>query len=90
MEAVEQARRLKPDLVLMDVHMPRLNGLEATRIIKTELPETTVVILTVSDQEESLFEAVKSGAQGYILKNIPGEELGRLLGNLGQGEPAMS
>lgn len=90
LEAVAQARRLKPDLVLMDIHMPRLNGLEATRIIKAELPETTVVILTVSDNEESVFEAVKSGAQGYILKNIPGDEFARLLANLAQGEPAMS
>lgn len=90
LEAVAQTRRLKPDLVLMDVHMPRVNGLEATRIIKAELPETTVVILTVSDDEDDLFEAVKSGAQGYILKNIPGDEFGRLLSNLAQGEPAMS
>ena len=90
LEAVAKARRLKPDLVLMDVHMPRLNGLEATRMIKAELPDTNVVILTVSDNEESVFEAVKSGAQGYILKNIPGEEFARLLANLAQGEPAMS
>ena len=90
LEAVAKARRLKPDLVLMDVHMPRLNGLEATRMIKAELPDTNVVILTVSDNEESVFEAVKSGAQGYILKNIPGEEFARLLANLSQGEPAMS
>lgn len=90
MEAVTQARSLKPDLVLMDIHMPRLNGLEATRMIKAESPDTNVVILTVSDNEDSLFEAVKSGAQGYILKNIPGDEFGRLLANLAQGEPAMS
>lgn len=90
LEAVAKARRLKPDLVLMDVHMPRLNGLEATRMIKAELPDTNVVILTVSDNEESVFEAVKSGAQGYILKNIPGDEFARLLANLAQGEPAMS
>ncbi|MBM2827051.1 MAG: two component transcriptional regulator, LuxR family [Dehalococcoidia bacterium] len=89
-EAVAQARRLKPELVIMDIHMPKMDGLEATRIIKTDMPETTVVILTVSDNEDSLFEAVKSGAQGYILKNIPGDEFGRLLANLAQGEPAMS
>lgn len=90
LEAVAKVRRLKPDLVIMDINMPRLNGLEATRIIKAEFPETTVVILTVSDEEADLFEAVKSGAQGYILKNIPGDEFGQLLNNLAQGEPAMS
>ena len=90
LEAVEQARRLRPDLVIMDIHMPRLDGLEATRLIKAELPDTTVVMLTVSDNEENLFEAVKSGAQGYILKNIPGDEFGRLLSSLSEGEPAMS
>ena len=90
LEAVTLARRLIPDLVLMDVNMPRMNGLEATRIIKAELPEIKVVILTVSDDEENLFEAVKSGAHGYILKNIPGDEFGSLLANLAQGEPAMS
>ncbi len=89
-EALEKARALNPDLIIMDIHMPHLNGLEATRLIKTEMPEIDVVILTVSDDEESLFEAVKSGAQGYILKNIPGDEFARLLNNLAKGEPAMS
>lgn len=89
-EALEKARVLNPDLVIMDINMPHLNGLEATRLIKTEMPDIDVVILTVSDDEESLFEAVKSGAQGYILKNIPGDEFGRLLNNLAKGEPAMS
>lgn len=89
-DGVEKARALRPDLVLMDVNMPRLNGLEATRIIKTELPDTKVVVVTVSDAEENLFDAVKSGAEGYILKNASGEEFGRLLSNLARGEPAMS
>lgn len=89
-DGVEKARALRPDLVLMDVNMPRLNGLEATRIIKTEMPDTKVVVVTVSDAEENLFDAVKSGAEGYILKNASGEEFGRLLSNLARGEPAMS
>lgn len=89
-EALEKTRALKPDLVIIDINMPRMNGLQATRLIKAEMPDTDVVILTVADDEESLFEAVKSGAQGYILKNIPGDEFGRLLNNLAQGEPAMS
>lgn len=89
-EGVDKARALRPDLVLMDVNMPRLNGLEATRAIKAQMPATKVVIVTVSDAEENLFEAVKSGAEGYILKNASGEEFGRLLSNLARGEPAMS
>ncbi|HXH08903.1 MAG TPA: response regulator transcription factor, partial [Alphaproteobacteria bacterium] len=90
MEAVELTRKLHPDLVLMDIHMPVMDGLTATRIIKAEMPEVQVVMLTISDAEESLFEAVKAGAQGYILKNVPGDEFARLLSNLANGEPAMS
>ncbi len=89
-EALEKTRALKPDLVLMDIHMPHLNGLEATRLIKAEMPDIKVVIVTFSDAEESLFEAIKSGAEGYVLKGVPGEEFGRLLSNLARGEPAMS
>ena len=90
-EALEKVRALRPDLVLMDIHMPRLNGLEATRIIKAELPDTKVVMVTVSDAEENLFvDAIKSGAEGYILKNVPGEEFANLLSNLARGQPAMS
>src|SRR3990172_2721517 len=63
-EALEQTRKLQPDLVLMDIRMPRCNGLEATRLIKAEMPEVKIVIVTVSDDEENLFEAIKSGAQG--------------------------
>lgn len=74
----------------MDVNMPLMNGIEATRVIKAELPETKVVIVTVSDVDENLFEAVKSGAEGYILKNASGDEFGNLLANLERGEPAMS
>src|SRR5439155_123729 len=62
-EAVDQARRLKPDVVLMDLGMPELNGLAATRLISAELPAVKVVILTASDDDADLFEAIKSGAQ---------------------------
>lgn len=74
LEALEKARVLKPDILLMDINMPKLDGLEATRIIKTELPDVKVVIVTVSDDDDSLFEAIKGGAQGYILKDTPGDE----------------
>ena len=69
-EAIEKARRLMPDLVLMDLSMPGVDGLEATRRLKEELPYVRIVILTVSDHAGDLFEAIKSGAQGYLLKTI--------------------
>jgi two-component system NarL family response regulator len=67
-EALDRARSLNPDLVLMDVQMPRLDGLAATRLIKAEMPRIKVVMLTMDDRNESLFEAIKSGASGYLLK----------------------
>src|SRR3990172_249340 len=90
LEALEQARTLRPDLVLMDIQMPRCNGLEATRLIKAEMPDTKIVMVTVSDDEEDLFEAIKSGAQGYVLKNMPGEEFGRVLSDIARGEAPLS
>src|SRR3972149_1705882 len=90
LDALEQARELRPDLILMDIQMLRCNGLEATRIIKAEMPETKIVIVTVSDEEEDLFEAIKSGAEGYVLKNMPGEEFGRVLRDISRGESPLS
>ena len=90
LEALEQARRLRPDMVLMDIKMPGCNGLEATRLIKAEMPDTKIVMVTVSDDEEDLFEAIKSGAQGYVLKNMPGEEFGRVLSQVAHGEAPLS
>ena len=68
-EAVEKARALRPHLVLMDLQMPRCNGVEATRRLQAEMPETRILILTVSDKEADLSEAIKAGARGYILKD---------------------
>src|SRR6186713_482753 len=65
-EAVEMTMRLKPDLVLMDLGMPEVDGLEATRLICASAPGTKVVILTGTDDDDKLFEAIKSGAQGYL------------------------
>ena len=90
LEALEQARALPPDLVLMDIGMSPCNGLEATRLIKAELPETRIVIVTVSDDDDDLFEAIKSGAEGYLLKDMSEEELGRTLTGIATGEPALS
>lgn len=69
LEALVKTRESNPDLVLMDINMPQLDGLAATRILTTEKPNRRVVMLTVSDGEENLFEAIKSGAIGYLLKN---------------------
>jgi DNA-binding NarL/FixJ family response regulator len=67
-EAVERCRELRPDLILMDVSMPRMNGLEATRKLKTQWPETSVLILTAHADQSLLMDAVKAGAAGYVLK----------------------
>ena len=69
-EGVARVRELTPDLVLMDLRMPRLSGLEAIRLIKEEFPSTLVVVLSVSDDPQDLFEAIRCGAQGYLIKNV--------------------
>jgi DNA-binding NarL/FixJ family response regulator len=89
-EAVELARRLQPDIVLMDLSMPGIGGLAATRLISAELPRVKVVVLTASDDDAQLFEAIKSGAQGYLLKNIESREFFTLLEGVGRGEPALT
>jgi len=86
LEACEKARLLAPDVVIMDIQMPGLNGLEATRRIKTELPGLKVVMLTASEDEENLFEAIRSGAAGYMLKNLVADEFCRMLAGLARGE----
>ena len=90
MEALEKARALRPDVVLMDINMPRTNGLEATRLVKAEMRDVTVVMVTVSDDDDNLFEAIKSGADGYILKDTPGDEVGALLTGIREGNPPLS
>ena len=90
LEAVVKAQELKPDLILMDVQMPGMDGLEATRQIKQVLPETIIVMLTVRDDDEKLFEALKNGAQGYLLKEIRSQEMLAMLRGAMQGEAALS
>ncbi|MDQ7827386.1 MAG: response regulator transcription factor [Armatimonadota bacterium] len=85
-EALERAWQLRPDVVLMDITMPRMDGLEATRLIKARMPDVKVVILTVSDEDRMLFEAIKSGAQGYLLKNLRADEFFDLLSGIERGE----
>ncbi len=89
-EAVAQARTLQPDLILMDIAMPRCNGLAATRLIKAHQPEVKIVMLTTSAEDQDLFEAVKSGACGYLLKSMAGKEFIDALGGLEQGVPPFS
>ena len=89
-EALDQARRHHPDVVLMDLGMPEVNGLAATRLISAELPAVRVVILTASEDDADLFEAIKSGAQGYLFKNLDSDEFFRLLEGVSQGEPALT
>jgi DNA-binding NarL/FixJ family response regulator len=74
-EAVELCRRLGPDLVLMDVRMPEMDGLEATRAIKAERPEVSVLVVSTHENPDYLFEALKAGAAGYVLKDAPKRQL---------------
>jgi len=89
-QAVDMARELMPDVILMDISMPVMDGLEATRRIKAEFPYVRIVILTVSDGDRSLFEAVKSGAQGYLLKKIEPQALCGTVRGVVRGEAFVS
>lgn len=88
--AIAAVREHRPDAVLMDIQMPGCDGLTATRLIKTEFPEIKIVILTMNDDDQSLFEAMKSGASGYLLKNLETMELLDLLAGLSKGATAFS
>jgi PAS domain S-box-containing protein len=89
-EALETARKLKPDIIAMDIQMPRCNGLEATRLIKAEMPEVKIVMLTTSADEENLFEALRNGASGYLLKAMGIDEFLELLSGSIRGESVFS
>jgi DNA-binding NarL/FixJ family response regulator len=89
-EAIAKAAELMPDVILMDISMPEVDGLEATRRIKQEMPYVRIVILTIADDDQSLFEAVKSGAQGYLLKNVDPPHLVNTVRRVAAGETAIS
>jgi two-component system response regulator DegU len=74
-QARKKAMELKPDIILMDIKLPGINGIEATRLIKKELPETEIIILSMYDEEEYVRESVRAGATGYVLKDISQEDL---------------
>jgi DNA-binding NarL/FixJ family response regulator len=86
-EAATQAKALRPDVILMDIRMPVCDGLAATRIIKADMPASRIVILTSSTDEQDLFEAVKSGACGYLLKSMDADGLVEALNDLEQDVP---
>jgi DNA-binding NarL/FixJ family response regulator len=89
-EALSLARSLRPDLILMDIRMPRCDGLCATRLIKAEMPDIKIVILTSSTEDRDLFEAVKSGACGYLLKSMDADQLVDALHQAQEGIPPFS
>ena len=85
LEAINKAIELKPDVILMDIFMPGLSGLEATVAIRQKHPDAKVLILTISDKDEDLFTAIKAGAKGYILKGADPEELVRAITHVAEG-----
>lgn len=86
-EAVIEAARLKPDVILMDIDMPIMNGIDATRKITSAMPEVRVVMLTVSQEDHKLVDALRAGAKGYLLKSLNSDEFIKLLHGLEKGEP---
>lgn len=89
-EAIEMVETTSPDVVLMDVRMPKVSGIEATAAIKSRHPEVAIVMLTVSEEEADLFRAIKAGAQGYLLKNLEAPQLRTMLEGVARGEPAIT
>ncbi|HZT65570.1 MAG TPA: response regulator transcription factor [Acidimicrobiales bacterium] len=89
-EAIAKAAETAPDVVLMDVRMPKVNGIEAAREIRALSPSTKILMLTVSDEEEDLYEAIKAGANGYLLKEISVEEVAEAIRAVVQGQSLIS
>jgi DNA-binding NarL/FixJ family response regulator len=89
-EAYEMAKQLKPDVILLDVNMPVLNGLEALKMIIEDMPDVKVLMLTVNDNDNQLFEALKSGAKGYLLKDLLPNELLTFIHMVYRGESIIS
>jgi len=90
LEALEKARALRPSIVLMDIQMPRLDGLATLRLLKAEMPEVKVLMLTMSASDDDLFDAIHSGASGYLLKTRGSEEFFELLNDVDKGEAVLS
>ena len=90
LEALNLAKELLPDIILMDIAMPVMDGIQATKRIASELPSIRVVMLTTSEEEEDLYNAIKVGAQGYLLKDTPSKRLHDELRRMAQGETPLS
>lgn len=88
-EAIEMARQLKPDIAIMDIAMPGIGGIEATRAIKAECPETAILVLSAYDDEPYLVALVEAGAAGFLLKNINGQELVEAIRAVARGESVL-
>ncbi|HKL79230.1 MAG TPA: response regulator transcription factor [Mobilitalea sp.] len=89
-EAIAKARILNPDIILMDIRMPRCNGLDALRLIKAEMPEIKIIMLTTSEEEDDLFNAIKFGASGYLFKNTDAKDLINMLEQTANNEASIS
>jgi DNA-binding NarL/FixJ family response regulator len=89
-EAIALVDRVLPELVLMDVRMPGPSGVETTKLIRTRHPDIAIVMLTVSEDEDDLFNAIKAGAQGYLQKNLESAQFRLMLGAVERGEAAIT
>jgi DNA-binding NarL/FixJ family response regulator len=89
-QALERARELQPDVVVMEVRLPVMDGIETARHLRREVPATSILMLTVSDDESDLFQAVKAGANGYLLKEVAIEELAEAVRAVGRGHGLIS
>jgi len=89
-QAIDRAQELMPDVVLMDVRMPKRSGIEAARRIKEAIPHVKILMLTVSDEEDDLYEAIKAGASGYLLKEIPTEDVAEAVKSVWSGQSRIS
>ena len=90
LEGIKRARSLKPDVALLDLHMPGISGLEAVKVISEEMPDVNVLMLTVSEDAQDLMEALRAGACGYLLKNIETDTLVDAIRKAAQGESVVS
>ena len=90
LEGIKRVRSLKPDVALLDLHMPGVSGLEAVKVITEEMPEVSVLMLTVSEDAQDLVDALRAGASGYLLKNIDTDALVDAIRRAAQGESVVS
>ncbi|MTV49920.1 response regulator [Heliobacillus mobilis] len=88
--AINLARKIKPDVILMDIHMPGVNGVEATRVLKREMPETGIIILTAHEEEEHTLELIEAGVDGYLLKDVSPDALYSAILCVARGESVLN